>query len=277
MVKMSRLLIAAALLAAVVGAQAQRGKQETRNLDRGKVSSDAQKFEKSPMPDLRKATPAKIAINGDRVKALNRNAVKVGGNTYMPARPLARELGGDIEKRGDDYYMRHQGREFRFRPGSRVYYYDDEPRYFPGAPFLRSGQLFLPGVILGALGARYYYDDYGYDHYWLGDRDTWMGPGQLSLHNPRNGGRFTGDAFAVDGYASPLRDVRVLVYRRADRGYGYSYGNQLVYSTMLRAGRRGDFYARIPFYGDGVYRIVVQVLNDYGGIEAEQTSEIFKT
>ncbi|MEN6545934.1 MAG: hypothetical protein ABFE07_07840, partial [Armatimonadia bacterium] len=69
------------------------------------------------------------------------------------------------------------------------------------------------------------------------------------------------------------RDVRVLVYRQG----GYGYGNQLVYSTMLRAGRRGEFYARIPFHGDGVYRIVVQVLNDYGGIETERTSEIFKT
>lgn len=266
MVKVSRLLVAAAFLVAVVGVQAQRSS------DRAKMGGTQRESVPSFMPSLGKAKQGKVAVNGDRTKALNRDALKVGGHTYVPARPFFRKIGGDIEKLGDGYRVKRKGQEFRFRPGSKVYYYDGQQRYFPGAPFVYGGQLYIPGrSIIDVLGGRYYYDDWGYDHYWLGDQNTWMGPGNLDLTWPRNGARFDDDdRVTVRGSATPLRDVRVLVYIQG----GGQWGDKLVYSTMLRAGHDGGFDARIPFHGDGVYRIIVQLLNDYGGIEDQEVTVI---
>lgn len=253
MSKVSRVLLVVALLALVVAASAQSGR------DRAKMGDGSR---------------ARVSVNDHRVESWNRDAVKMGGNTYLPARPFFREIGGDLDKVGSDYRVRRQGRELRFRPGSRTYYYDNVPRYFPGAPFVRSGQLFIPGrSIIETLGGRYYYDDYGDDRYWLGDRNTWMGPGRLDLESPRSGAQIDDERFTIRGEASPRRDVRILVYRQG----GGNYRDQLVYSNMLRAESDGDFDTRVTLEDEGLYRIVVQLLNDYGGIEDQDVAIIRRT
>lgn len=86
-------------------------------------------------------------------------ALNVRGRTYLPARTLFSQIGEDVEWCDGDCRFRRDGHRYRFRPRTRVYYYDEFPRYFPGESFVRGGRLYVPGSVIRDFGGRYRWND----------------------------------------------------------------------------------------------------------------------
>lgn len=96
-----------------------------------------------------------VYLNGKPLEG--ERAFRYRGRTMLPARTFFRGLGGDIqwcEGNCDAGYSDHR---WSFRPRTRVYYYDNTPRYFPGESFVRGRRLFVPGNVINDLGGRYYW------------------------------------------------------------------------------------------------------------------------
>lgn len=219
----------------------------------------------------------KLRFNGKDNPDLSHNAVRVKGHVMAPARPFFNQFGANIERKGDWYTARHGDHEFRFRPGSRVYYDNDRPYYFQEAPFERNGTLLLSiGDLTVALGGRYDWDD----RYQRGN--IWYGPVApvpypmpvpgggyypapppvrqvvpLRIMSPKNYGRVSAQAVVVTGYAAPYTDIRILVNRVTRNG------EVRVFETPARVEASGQWAMRLPMYGGGTYTIQVQQLDAY--------------
>lgn len=191
--------------------------------------------------------------------------LKRGNTTMVPARPFFREFGADLSVQDKVYRVQRGADRYRFRHGTNVYYYNDQRRYFPGAPYVYGGRLYVPPEpFLNDWGwrTRYYGDRYEVSH-----PTYWMGPGELRLTSPREGATVRDNEVFVAGYASPLRDLRILLYYYPE---GDRRGGRLVYETPLRSESSGRYDVRLPVDRDGRYRVIVQLLNDAGGIAAEE-------
>ena len=208
----------------------------------------------------------RFRVNGKENKDLSRNAERHNGQVMAPARPLFKQFGANIEKKGDWYSARRGGHEYRFRPGSRVWYDNDQPRYFRVAPYERNGALLLSALdLVAALGGRYDWDDrYQRANIWYGPvppSAAYTVPVvQLQVLSPKSFGRVSARAMTVEGFATPYADLRILLYRATPGG------DLLVFDTPARVSGTGQFAMRLPMFGPGTYRIYTQLLDPAGRI-----------
>ena len=93
----------------------------------------------------------RVLINGKEDQDLSRRAVKVGTSVMVPSDRLFQVVGGDVkhqsgwappnsQQRDTDrnqqwYVVQHGGRELRYRPNERMYYYGGVPHYFTTPPY----------------------------------------------------------------------------------------------------------------------------------------------
>jgi hypothetical protein len=219
----------------------------------------------------------RVRINGREDEDFNRNIVRRNGHVMAPARGLWRQFGSDIERRGDWYYTRHGGHEYRFRPGSRTWYQDNRPLYFREAPYVHNGSLLLNILdLVAALGGSFDWDDrYQRGNIWYGPAPTGYGYGgyypypsggyaprpiTLQVQFPKNYARVNPNRMNASGYGIPYGDVQILIYRVSRSG------NQLVFDSGVRVNSAGQWSLSVPMAGPGTYRMVAQSLDEYGRV-----------
>jgi hypothetical protein len=235
------------------------------------------------------AAQPSLRVNGREDKDLNRNVVRRNGNVMAPARPLFRQFGSDIERKGDWYSSRHGGHEYRFKPGSRVWYEDNRALYFREAPYEHNGSLLLNVLdLVGVLGGRFDWDDrYQRGNIYYPQTPAGYGPGSyypggyapggaynrppvpLQVQFPKNYARVNNRGMNVSGYAIPYGDVEVAVYRLTSRG------SQLVFDSRARVNSAGTWALRAPLYGTGTYQMRVRSLDDYGRVVGEKILTLY--
>jgi hypothetical protein len=98
-----------------------------------------------------------MRVNGRRVD--DDPPLRVHGRTMVPARSLFRGVGADVEWCDGECRVRRAGHDYRFRPRTNIYYYDNYPRYFPGESFVRGSRLYVPSDVVRDMGGRYYWGD----------------------------------------------------------------------------------------------------------------------
>lgn len=225
----------------------------------------------------------RFRFNGRDDAELSRRSERRNGQVMAPAREFFGQFGTNVERRGDWYSARREGHEYRFRPGSRTWYRDNTPYYFRQAPYERDGRLFLSILdLIGALGGRYDWDNrYDRGDIWWGQTPTGYGspygpgygyypqPDQLSVQFPRSFARVSDRGVNVGGVATPYGDLRILVYRDQGRT------DRLVFDTRARSDRNGQWAMWVPLFGNGTYKIITQLLSDYGGVIREHRTTVY--
>lgn len=233
----------------------------------------------------------RVLINGKEDQELSRRAVKVGSSVMVPSDRLFQSVGGEVKQqrgwsrpgsqhpeadRNQDWYVvQRGGRELRYRPNERLYYYGGTPHYFTNAPYERDGSIYLAlGDIALIFGGKYDYDANYYDgRVTLGEYDYRPAPRELRLTYPYSGQHFGNNTVVVEGYATPYTYVQVDV--RQDQSFLFLFTNSRDYSSTVRADRRGLFSTRIQVPGDGRCRVTVESRDEYGRGVNRQTVECY--
>ena len=221
----------------------------------------------------------RVMINGKEDPNLSRSAVRVGDKVMVPARPFFQAVGSDVQQqrgwvrpgsrqpdtdRNEEWYVtQRDGRELRYRPGDRQYYYGGTPHYWSVAPYESDGSLYLSiGDLALTLGGRYNYNDrYNNGQLTLCEGGYCAGPAELRLTYPYRDGYYSyRDQVVVQGYAPRGATVRVQVHQQTS----YPYQNRVESSQTMRTTNKGlfsvAFWPRVP----GSYVATVDLLDDYG-------------
>ena len=226
----------------------------------------------------------RVLINGKEDRDLSQRAMKVGTTVMVPSDRLFQVVGGDVKRqhgwappgsqqpnvdRDQDWYVvQHGGRELRYRPNERMYYYGGVRHYFTTPPYERDGNIFLALADIAQLfGGTYNYDDRYYDdRVTIGEPGYWPAPNELRLTYPYSGQRFGNDNVLVEGYAPPSLYVRVTVVQEGL----LSFLNRNEFTGQVRASRNGVFSIRVPVRRDGDYHVNVDLLDEYGRVANSQ-------
>jgi hypothetical protein len=251
-----RIVTAAAMVALLAGTMAFAQRNDR---DRNRGGSPMFRINRQPATDLR-----------PQVRE---------GHMTIPAQTFFSRFGGNFERRGDEYWGRHGGHEYRFRPGDRTWYYDNDRRTSSIAPFLLGGLLYLAADdLVPAFGGRYYcnnpydcgYADFpssvyggyntGYNTPYGG---TYTAP-QVRIDQPQAGARINTGFVTVTGRTNTGADLRLALYRH-DGG-----GGQLVYETGVDVGQNGYYRSRVPLFGSAQYELRVSVVDRNGRVAAQE-------
>ena len=188
------------------------------------------------------------------------------GQLSVQAQPFFQRFGGQMTREGDEFHVSRGGHNYRFRPGDRDWYFDNDRRTFRYPPYLFNDEMFLdPDDFIPLFGGSYYCTDpytCGYAEF----PGQWLGPGDVRIDNPKAGATLHRNEVVVQGYANPGRTVQLTVYLHgADKS-----DSQLVYQGSTQSTPSGYYSALVPLSGTGRYELLVRVINDMGGVEAEE-------
>lgn len=229
----------------------------------------------------------RFRFNGRDDDELTRGATRLNNTLMAPARPFFNRFGANVERRGDWYVASRAGHEFRFRPGSWVWFQDDTPYYFHQQPYESNGALLLSIFdLIRLLGGRFAYDDQNQivDIWYSQQRDGFGGnyypaygygfypapaPVRLQVQAPNDFARVSPQAVTLTGYATPYADMRIVVYQSTPRG------DKPVFDTPGRVDSSGQWSMRLPLSGPGTYKIDTQLFGPYGDLLASRRTTVF--
>lgn len=219
-----------------------------------------------------------LGFNGHYSEELTRTAIFVRGTAMVSARTLFSYFGSVLERRGEWYDARVNQHLFRFRPGTRLWYLDEKPFYFSEAATELNGVLFVSVLeLVSALGGRYDWDeDSQAGNIWFSQLPAGYGPAygpsfgpgyifqpsppRLEVQFPPNFTHVSSRGFTLSGEATPYSDLRIVVYRSPPQG------DVQLFDTLARVAPSGDWSLQLPLFGQGTYRIYVQLLDQYGHV-----------
>ncbi|MBU0608420.1 MAG: copper amine oxidase N-terminal domain-containing protein [Armatimonadetes bacterium] len=170
--------LAMLLVMTVAIGQPQQNRNDNRNGNRNSQSRAARRGGgngQSGQPPAATPTRQRVWINGKEDPELSQRAEKRGATVMVPSERLFKTLGSDVKRergwvrpggrqqdkdRNQEWYVvQRGGRELRYQPNERLYYYGGRPHYFTTAPYERDGNLFLAlADIAKPSGGTYNYD-----------------------------------------------------------------------------------------------------------------------